>query len=135
LPLLQTTTQDRSHVRSAVQRQHGFVMIEMMLAVAIVGTAMFAAVTAFSTSSKTSLFVQETTTAEWLATSQMELIRTAAYQLTPNTYADVPAPTGYSIANVTSAVSGGDENIQIVTIEITRNGASIYEASTLKVNR
>jgi type II secretory pathway pseudopilin PulG len=110
-------------------------MIEMMLAVAIVGTAMFAVVTAFSTSSKTSSFAREITTAEWLATSQMELVRTATYQLTPNTYTDVPAPTGYSIANVTSAISGGDVNIQIVTITVSRGGASIHESSTLKVNR
>ena len=135
MPLLQLTTQGRSQSRSAAQRQRGFLMIEMMLAVAIVGTAMFAVVTAFSTSSKTSSFAREVTTAEWLATSQMELVRSATYQVTPATYTDVPAPTGYSIANVTSAVTGGDVNIQIVTITVSRAGVSIYESSTLKVNR
>ncbi len=110
-------------------------MIEMMLAVAIVGTAMFAAVSAFSTASRTSAFVQETTTAEWLATSQIELVRTATFLVTPSSYTDVPAPTGYAIANATTAVAGGDSNIQIVTVTVSRNGEDIYVTSTMKVNR
>ena len=110
-------------------------MIEMMLAVAIVGTAMLATVSAFSTASKTSEFVQETTTAEWIATSQIELIRVAAYQVTPNVYASVPAPDGYTVTNVTSAVTGADTNIQIVTVTVNNGVEDIYVTSALKVNR
>ena len=109
-------------------------MIEMMLAVAIVGTAMLATVAAFSTASKTSGFVQQTTTAEWLAISQVELIRVAAFQVTPGVYTSVPAPTGYSVANATSSVVGGDENIQIVTVTVSRGVDPIYVTSALKVN-
>jgi len=111
------------------------VMIEMMLAVSIVGTAMFAAVLAFSTASQTSAFVQETTTAEWLATSQIELVRTATYVDTPGVYTGVAAPTGYAVVNATSAVGGADPNIQIVTVTVSRGGEMVYETSTLKVNR
>ena len=115
--------------------QRGFVMIEMMLAVAIVGTAMLAAVAAFSTASRTATYVDDATTGEWVATSQIELIKTAAYQLTPGTYASVPVPTGFAVSNATSNVSGGDVNIQIVTVIVTHGGQSVYETSAMKVNR
>jgi type II secretory pathway pseudopilin PulG len=110
-------------------------MIEMMLAVAIVGTAMLATVSAFSTAAKTSKFVQETTTAEWIAISQIELIRVAAFQVAPGVYASVSAPAGYSVSNATSAVIGGDANIQIVTVTVDRGTDQIYVTSALKVNR
>ncbi|MCZ6539520.1 MAG: type II secretion system protein [Chloroflexi bacterium] len=115
--------------------QRGFVMIEMMLAVAIVGTAMLAAVTAFSTASRTATHVEKVTTGEWVAISQIELIKTAVYQLTPGTYASVPVPAGFAISNTTSDVTGGDANIQIVTVIVSQGGATVYETSALKVNR
>ncbi len=134
MPLPGLSKPDHYHV-GGVRSQRGFMMIEMMLAVAIVGTAMFAVVSAFSTSARTSAFMEETTTAKWLATSQIELIRTAAFVLTPDIYATVPSPAGYTVANVTSAVTGGDSNIQIVTVTITKSGDVVYTTSTVKVNR
>ena len=115
--------------------ERGFVMIEMMLAVAIVGTAMLAVVTAFSTASKQAQFVDTAATAQWLATSQIELVRAATFVPTPGTYAVVTAPTGFAVTNATSAVTGGDTNIQIVTVTVTENGAAVFESSTMKVNR
>lgn len=115
--------------------ERGFVLIEMMLAVAIVGTAMLAVVTAFSTASKQAQFVDSAATAQWLATSQMELVRASTFVPTPGTYATVTAPTGFVVANATSAVTGADTNIQIVTVTITENGATVFESSTMKVNR
>ena len=115
--------------------QRGFVMIEMLLAIGIVGTAMLATVAAFSTASRTASFVDNATTGEWVATSQIESIKTAAYQPTPGTYASVPVPTGFAVSNTTSDVTGGDENIQIVTVIVSRGGETVYETSALKVNR
>ena len=110
-------------------------MIEMMLAVAIVGTAMLAVVQAFSTASKSAAFVDESATAQWLATSQIELVRAATFVVTPGTYTTVAAPAGFAVTNATSAVSGGDTNIQIVTVTVTESGDTVFETSTMKVNR
>ncbi|MDG0866394.1 type IV pilus modification PilV family protein [Candidatus Lucifugimonas marina] len=115
--------------------ERGFVMIEMMLAVAIVGTAMLAVVMAFSSASKTAGFVDSSATGQWLSTSQMELVRAATFVPTPGTYANVTAPAGFVVTNATSAVTGGDANIQIVSVTITEDGETIFEASTMKVNR
>jgi hypothetical protein len=96
---------------------------------------MFAAVSAFSTASKNAAFVEDASTASWLSTSQMELVRAAPYVATPGTYTAVVAPTGFAVTNVTAAVTGGDANIQIVTVTVTEGGVTIFEASTMKVNR
>ena len=122
------------HVDGA-RSQRGFLMIETMLAVAIVGTAMLAVVSAFSTASRVSSFVEDTATAEWLAISQIEVIRTAAFVLTPGTYPAVSAPAGFAVANTTSAITGGDENIQTVTVTVTKAGEVVYTTSTVKVSR
>ena len=121
--------------RRSTRSDRGFVMIEMMLAVGIVGTAMLAVVTSFSTSAKNSSFIDDAATAEWLSTSQMELVRAATFVLTPGTYTNVTAPTGFGISNVTAAVTGGDTNLQIVTVTVTKDAVIVFEASTLKVNR
>ena len=134
MSLSHLSKQDRSEGISAGS-QRGFVMIEMLLAVAIVGTAMLATVAAFSTASRAASFVAGATTGEWVATSQIEMIKTAPYQLTPGTYASVSVPAGFAVSNVTSDVAGGDVNIQIVTVVVTRGGASVYETSAMKVNR
>ena len=121
--------------RRSARSDRGFVMIEMMLAVGIVGTVMLAVVTSFSTSSKNASFIDHAATAEWLSTSQMELIRAATFVLTPGTYTNVTAPTGFGVSNVTAAVAGGDTNLQIVTVTVTKDAVIVFEASTLKVNR
>ena len=134
MSLSHLSKQDRSDgIRAGSQR--GFVMIEMLLAVSIVGTAMLATVAAFSTASLTATYVDDATTGEWVATSQIELIKTAVYQLTPGTYASVSVPAGFSVSNATSDVTGGDVNIQIVTVIVSRGGESVYETSAMKVNR
>ncbi|NQW21577.1 MAG: type II secretion system protein [Chloroflexi bacterium] len=115
--------------------ERGFVMIEMMLAVGILGTAMLAVVMSFSTASKTAAFIDDSATAEWVSTSQMELVRAAIFVPTPGTYSVVTAPTGFVVSNATSAIAGGDANIQIVTVTVTKDGATVFEASTVKVKR
>ena len=115
--------------------QRGFVLIEMMLAVGIVGTAMLATVLAFSTASRTSDFVESATKGEWIATSQIELIKTATYVVTPGVYPSVTAPAGFAVSNFTSNVTGGDSNIQIVTVTVSEGGEPVYTTSALKVNR
>lgn len=115
--------------------QRGFIMVETLLAIGITGTAILAVVMAFSTASKNAQFVDDVSTAEWLATSQIELVRAATFVATPGTYTNVAAPTGFGISNATSAVTGGDSNIQIVTVTVTEGGETVFEASTMKVNR
>ena len=134
VPLSQLTNHDR-RVAGKAKSQRGFVMIEMMLAVSIVGTSMLATVLAFSTAAKTADFVESATTGEWVATSQIEMIKTSAYIATPGVYASITAPTGFAVSNFTSNVSGGDSNIQIVTVTVTEGGETVYTTSALKVNR
>ncbi len=110
-------------------------MIEMMLAVAIVGTALLAVVSAFSSASKSAEYVDTAATAQWIATSQIELIRTAAFVATPGTYAAITPPTGFAVVNATSDVVGGDSNIQLVTVTVTEGGETAFVATTMKVNR
>ena len=134
MPLSRLSKQNRTRADKAGS-QRGFVMIEVLFAVAIVGTAMLATVSAYSTASLTAAFVERATTGEWVATSQIEFIKTAAYVLTPGTYASVPVPTDFAVSNATSDVTGGDENIQIVTVIVSRGGETVFETSAMKVNR
>lgn len=120
--------------RGAV-RQRGFMLLESLVAVAIVGTGILAAVASLSTSSTATLQARENATSAWLGTSQIELIKAAAYVPTPGTYPTVTPPTGYTIQNTTTSISGLDNFIQDVTIQVFKDGELISSVTMVKIDK
>jgi type II secretory pathway pseudopilin PulG len=110
-------------------------MIETLVAIAILGTAVLAAVTSISTSTKVTGEASEKATAVWVAASQIDLVRASPFVLTPGTYPNVTAPPRYSVTNATSPYPGGDANIQLVTITVRKDGVVASSTSLIKVNR
>ncbi len=115
--------------------QQGFVMIETVVAIAILSTAVFAGITAISTSTKISEEVKEDATAEWVPSSQVDIVRASAFVSAPGVYPEAAAPVGYAVSNSVAAYPGGDSNIQQVTITVLKSGTSVFSTSLIKVNR
>lgn len=116
-------------------KQRGFLMVETVFAIAIVGTAVATAAGAMSVSAKVMERASVRTTAAWIAVSQAELIRDASYVTTGGTYASVPTPALFTVSNSTSAFPGGDASIQNVTITVQRNGVTVLTSEIVKVDR
>lgn len=115
--------------------QRGFVLVEALVALAIMGSATAATLTSISTGALLTSRTALHGTADWLATSEANFVHEAPYQATPGTYANVTAPTDFIVANATSAIIGGDDQIQAVTITVTYQGLVLLTTEVLKVNR
>ena len=115
-------------------RQRGFMLVESLVAISIVGTGILAAVVSLSTSSRATTQAREQATAAWLATSQIETIKAEPFIATPGTYPTVTPPEGFTITNTTSAFEGGDGFIQDVTIQVFRHGQLVSTIEMVKLN-
>lgn len=125
----------RSGKPGARRRQIGFVMIEAVVALAILGTATAAMLSSLSTGARLSNRTSLNGTADWIATSQSNFIYDAPFVLTPGVYAPVNAPDNYTVSNQTSDVDGGNSEIQNITITITFQGQVLLTTEIIKVNR
>ena len=115
--------------------QRGVVLVEALVAIAIMGSATTATLTSLSSGAMTTNRTALRGTADWLATSEANLILEAPFQATPGTYTNIAPPTDYVVSNVTSPVVGGDAQIQTVTITISYQGEVLLTTEILKVDR
>ena len=142
--------------------QKGLTLIEVLIAIAILGMIAVPFLTALSTSSRGIIIADERTTAESLVRSEMEYIKNSPYNSTGFSYQipatpDNPPPwdesrtalddyytdAGYSV-NVTgvpinsttgAALPSGDKNIQNITVKVYHGDKLVLTTSTYKVNR
>ena len=102
-----------------VSGQKGTTLIEVLIAIAILGMIAAPFLTALSTSSRALIVADERTTAESLVRSQIEYVRSQEYDAN-GTYAEIAdVPVGYnvSLSNVTNLEDG----LQKITITVERN--------------
>jgi len=143
-----------------ISGQKGQTLIEVLIAIALLGMIAVPFLTALSTSSRGIIIADEKTTAESLVRSEMEYVKNSPYNSTGFSY-EIPATAnntppwdpsrtalddryaGYSV-NVTGvpidpdtgeALSSGDKNIQNITVEVYHGNESVLTTSTYKVER
>jgi prepilin-type N-terminal cleavage/methylation domain-containing protein len=131
-----------------IQSQKGQGLIEVLLAIAILGVVAVSFLTALATASKAIIVADERTTAESLARSEMEYIKNSPYDDTnnPPQYSldpDITIPDSYTPKPVIMAVrldpegngTGNDDGIQQITVEVYHQGNLILSTTDYKVNR
>jgi prepilin-type N-terminal cleavage/methylation domain-containing protein len=118
--------------------EKGFTLIEVVIAIALLGVLAVAFFSALGTASLGILTADERATAEGLARSEMEYVKTQAYSTAPWSY-ELPGtppswdtnhalPSGYDgyTANVAaSLVNATDDGIQKITIIVSHLGEQI----------
>ena len=143
-----------------VTGQKGLTLIEVLIAIAILGMIAVPFLTALSTSSRGLIIADERTTTESLVRTEMEYIKSCDYHSTGFSYQIPPtanntpwgglhaldayyANAGYSV-NVTgrpinsttgAALPSGDNNIQNITVKVYHGDKLVLTTSTYKVNR
>jgi type II secretory pathway pseudopilin PulG len=122
-------------VRCRTCGQRGLGLVETLMAVAILGTAVVAFVTALSAGSIAVGENDTETVAQGLAQSQLEYTKSYAFDSGATTYPAVAVPEGYGISVGVSSVPGTDSDIQKITVTVTHESETVLEVEDYKVNR
>jgi Tfp pilus assembly protein PilV len=122
------------HTSRIYKSQRGIGLVETLIAVAILGTANVAFVTALSAGAISTGEHGQEVIAQRLAQNQIESIKNQVFNIA-GTYTPITAPSGYAIIIVKDAVPGADTDIQKITVTILRDGAGVFTVSDYKVNR
>lgn len=131
-----TTTKGLLRRITAIQQQEGFGLVEVLVTLTIMATAIIMFLSSLSTGSRTVGLMYERTTAENLARSQLEYTKSQDYIPAPVSYDTIVSlPSGFTVSAQASPVTDRDDNIQKITVTVYRDGESILFMEDFKVNR
>lgn len=118
-----------------LNNQKGISLVETLVAVAILGTAVVAFVVSLSTGSLAVNEHNKETTAQGLAQTQMEYTKDYTFDSGAATYPVLDVPETYNVSVGVEAVPGTDDNIQKITVTVLKDGVSVFTLADYKVNR
>jgi hypothetical protein len=124
--------QRRRRVRAG---ERGSGLVEVLVAVAITGTAVVWLLAAISTGSLGVSTTDEQVTAEHLARSQLEDTKSQPFDALPATYPTLTPIPGYGIAVDAAAIPEGDSAIQLITVTVTKAADTLAVLEGYKVDR
>jgi len=112
--------------------QRGYMLIEVLVAVAIVGVVAVAFLSALTSGYLALVLADENTVAESLTRTEFERIRQATYPVSG--HGPEEALPGYWITAIVSDVDETDSPIQLVTVEVSHDGELLLTTATYKVD-
>lgn len=115
--------------------ERGVALVEALVAVAIAGTAIVVFLYGMSTGLLATSQSDRLSTAHEIARSQMEYAKQAPYSAAPHAYPTVTPPAGYGVTATASTISGGDANIETITVQVSKDGVAVYTLEGYKANR
>jgi Tfp pilus assembly protein PilV len=118
-----------------LRSERGVALAETLIAVAILGLTLVVLISGLSTGLLATGNADRLSAAHELARAQIEFTKAGAYNAAPYTYPTVTPPTGYSVTSSATSISGGDANVELVTVQVSKNGAVVYSLDDYKVNR
>jgi len=107
-----------------IKNERGFGIVEVLVALALLGIIAIAFLGAMATASKAIFIADERTTAESLARSQMEYVKNLAYEYEATEYGIDPNLTldGYTLSVAVDPLHDpDDEGIQKITVTVSHH--------------
>jgi len=121
-----------------IKNEKGFSLIEVIMALAILGIIGVAFMSGLATASKSIYIADERATAESLARSQMEYVKDQPY-LVGGAYDEIDLsayPASYDVSVAANPLGGGAlSGIQEITVTVSHYGNVIITLENYKVNR
>ncbi len=140
--------------KAPFQAQRGIGLAEVLVALAIIGSAITALIASMSTGASAVDLTDERVTARGLAESQLEYIKSYPFAPGTTSYPLVNLPTGrgftmtVQVGTPTSAALSGtkttflgtalpnsEASVQEISITVSRDGQEVIELTTFKGNR
>ena len=123
-----------------VHRESGATLLEVVVALAILGTIAVAFLSGLATTSKAAFTADEQATAESLAQSQMEWVKDADYVYSATEYSLTPIPgvkdyINYSAVITAESLHDPDDGIQKITVTVKHSDEVVIKLEGYKVAR
>jgi len=123
-----------------VHRESGATLLEVVVALAILGTIAVAFLSGLATTSEAAFTADERATAESLAQSQMEWVKDADYVYSATEYSLTPIPgvkdyINYSAVITAESLHDPDDGIQKITVTVERSDEVVIKLEGYKVAR
>lgn len=115
--------------------ESGVALVEALIASALLGMTLVVFVAGLSTGLLSTGQSDRLSTAHELARSQMEYTKAATYNAAPYSYPTVTPPGTYGVTAAASAIGGADANIELITVQVSKDGNVVYTLEGYKVNR
>jgi type II secretory pathway pseudopilin PulG len=120
--------------------ESGIGLIEVLVALAILGAVAAAFLSGLATTSKANVIDDEQATAESLARSQMEWLRNVDYVYEATEYSPAPLPTdadytNYSVETTAEPLHNPDDGIQKIAVTVKRLDKEIVILEDYKVDK
>jgi len=122
------------------EKESGVGLIETLVALALLGIIAASFLGGLATASKAAFTADERATAECLARSQLEYVKTLDYVTDATEYSPAPIPSGedysnYSVAISAEPVHATDDGIQKITVTIKHHDKEVFTLESYKVKR
>ena len=129
-----------------LKEEQGMTLIETLIGMGIISVMAVVFLMSMSTTSKAIMISQERVTAENLAKSQMEYIRSQTYDAenSPPQYLKLPTediPANYDVTVSAERLdpeadgTGDDDGLQQLTVVVTKTGSELYRLEGYRMNR
>lgn len=122
-------------MKRLVRGDRGLSLIEVLIGMGLLAFTMTGLVLALSTGALATGKVTQRGTLQDLARSQMEYVKAQPYSAAPTSYPAITAQQPYTLAAVASPLGGSDNGIQLITVTVYMDGASLLALEGYKVNR
>ena len=123
------------YITKRFQEQRGLGLAETLVAVAILGTTVVAFAASLSAGSIAVGAQDEEVVVQSLGCSQLEYTKSYTYVPGAASYPTIEVPDDYTLAVDVSPVPGTDNNIQKITVTVSRENQALLTVSDYKVNR
>ena len=122
------------------KNEKGFSLIEVVIALALLGIIAIAVLSGLATASIALIIADERATAESLARSQMEYVKGIDYENEATSYPAASIPqehidAGYAATITALPLHDPDEGIQEITVIVEYNDKDVITLEGYKVNR
>ena len=140
LKLRKNSVQFPKITRKLKGNEAGVSLIETAVALAILGLIAVAFISGLATAAKATIIADEQATAESLARSQMEYVKTLDYVYDTTQYSPAPIPdgedySGYSVMIDAEPLHDTDDGIQKITVTIKHYDKPVITLEGYKVDR
>ena len=117
----------------------GVTLMETVVALAILGIVAAVFLSGLSTTARANLIVDEKGTADSIARSQMEYVKTVTYVDEATTYTAAPIPSykdygNYSVSILAEPLNSPDDGIQKITVTVSHEGEEVISLEGYKIN-